>query len=213
MRILLDGKPVAALTAKHERDLRLSKAAETIEGAVLSAEDATAAYIRQTKWLYGILGGFALVLMLGIAIGATVTDGLNQGDRLMVVSGAVVAAALLATFLWLMLRYRIRSWNRTLDKRRDGMPPPGTAIRLDAEGLAVATQSFAWPSLALESVEISAGSSGADSDTVYTVERLSLASPGGLIVLDKGMLRNGYMIVDNVWRRLHVPYRGQDEQG
>jgi hypothetical protein len=207
MHILIDGKPVAALTAKHERDLRLSKAADSIEGSVLSAEDATSAYIRQTKWLYGLLGGFALVLMLGVAIGATVSDGLTQGDRLMVVSGAVVAAALLATFLGLMLRYRIRSWNRTLDKRRDGMPPPGTAIRLDAERLAVATQSFAWPSLTVEQVEISAGSSGADSDTVYTIERLSLASPVGPLVLDKGMLRNGYMIVDNVWRRLHAPHQ------
>lgn len=205
MRILLDGKPVAALTAKHERDLRLSKTAESIEGSVLSAEDATSAYIRQTKWLYGILGGIALVLML--AIGATVTDGLDQGDRVMVVSGAIVAAALLMTFLWLLLRSRIRAWNRTLDTRRNGMPPPGTAIRLDADHLAVAEQSFAWPSLAVEQVEISAGSSGANSDTVYTIERLSLASPGGPLVLDKGMLKNGYMIVDNVWRRLHAPHQ------
>ena len=208
MRILISGKPVAALTARHERDMRLAKAADSIEGSVLSAEDATSAYIRQTKWLYGLLGGFAFLLMLGIAIGASVSDGLNQGDRLMVVSGAVVAAALLATFLWLMLRYRIRSWTRTLDKRRDGMPLPGTAIRLDAEGLAVATQRFAWPSLTVEQVEISAGSSGPDSGgSVYTIERLSLASPGGPIVLDKGMLRNGYMIVDNAWRRLHAPHQ------
>jgi len=205
MRILLDGKPVAALTAKQERTIGLSKAAESIEGAVLSAEDATAAYIRQTKWLFGILGGIALVLMLGIAIGVTVDESVNQGDRQMIVSGAIVAAILLATFLWLVLRYRVRRWNRTLDTRRQGLPPPGTAIRLDAEGLAVATQSFAWPSLALEQVEFSVGSSGADSDTVYTLQRLSLASPGGLIVLDKGMIGNGYLIVDNVWRRLHAP--------
>ena len=205
MRILLDGKPVAALTAKQERAIGLSKAAESIEGAVLSAEDATAAYIRQTKWLFGILGGIALVLMLGIAIGVTVDDSVNQGDRQMIVAGAIVAAILLATFLWLVLRYRIRRWNRMLDERRQGLPPPGTAIRLDAEGLAVATQRFAWPSLALEQVEFSVGSSGADSDTVYTIQRLSLASPGGPIVLDKGMIRNGYLIVDNVWRRLHAP--------
>jgi hypothetical protein len=205
MRILLDGKPVAALTAKQERAIGLSKAAESIEGAVLSAEDATAAYIRQTKWLFGILGGIALVLMLGIAIGVTVDDSVNQGDRQMIVSGAIVAAILLVTFLWLVLRYRVRRWTRTLDQRREGLPPPGAAIRLDAEGLAVAAQSFAWPSFALEQVEFSVGSSGADSDTVYTIQRLSLASPGGLIVLDKGMIGNGYLIVDNVWRRLHAP--------
>lgn len=205
MRILLDGKPVAALTAKQERAIGLSKAAESMEGSVLSAEDATAAYMRQTRWLFGILGGIALVLMLGIAIGATVTDGLGRGDRQTIVAAAIVLSILLATFLWLVLRHRVRRWNRTLDERREGLPPPGTAIRLDAGRLTVATQSFAWPSLSVEAVEISAGSSGADSDTVYTIERLSLASPGGPIVLDKGMFRNGYMIVDNVWRRLRAP--------
>lgn len=205
MRILLDGKPVAALTAKQERAIGLSKAAESMEGSVLSTEDATAAYMRQTRWLFGILGGIALVLMLGIAIGATVTDGLGQGDRQTIVAAAIVLSVLLATFLWLVLRHRVRHWNRTLDERREGLPPPGTAIRLDAERLTVATQSFAWPSLALEQVEFSVGSSGADSDTVYTLQRLSLASPGGPIVLDKGMIGNGYLIVDNVWRRLHRP--------
>jgi hypothetical protein len=204
MRILINGKPVDALTAKQERAVGLSKVVETAEGSVLSAEDATAAYIRQTKWLFVILGGIALVLMFGIAIGATVIDGLNQGDRQMIVSGAVVAAVILVTFLWLMLGYQTRRWNRTLHKRREGMPPPGTAIRVDAERLAVATQSFAWPSLTVEQVEISVGSSGADSDTVYTIERLSLASPNGPIVLDRAMLTNGYPIVDNIWRRLRI---------
>ncbi len=81
MRLPIAGKPVAALTARHERDLRLSKAADSIQGSVL----------------------------------------------------------------WLMLRYRIRSWNRTLDRRRDGMPPPGTAIHLDAERLAPPARPVSGP--------------------------------------------------------------------
>ena len=207
MRILINGKPVATLTTRQERDLRVAKAADSIEGSVLTAEEATASYIRRTRFLFVALGTIGLVLMLGMAIGVTLDEGVNQSDRLVGQVGGIVTSALLVTFLWFMLGYRIRRWTRTLGKRQEGMPSAGTVIRLDAERLAVAAQSFAWPSLALEQVEIAEASSGPDSGTVYIIERLSLAAPGGAIVLDKAMIGNGARIVDNVWRRLYVPHR------
>ena len=37
---------------------------------------------------------------------------------------------------------------------------------------------------------------------MYIIERLSLASPSGPVVLDTEMMGSGRLIVDNIWRRL-----------
>jgi len=39
---------------------------------------------------------------------------------------------------------------------------------------------------------------------MFTLERLVLAGPGGVIVLDPAMMRNGHLIVGNAWRRMRL---------
>jgi hypothetical protein len=115
---------------------------------------------------------------------------------------------LLATFILLLLRHRIRVWNRALDRRLAGLAPAGTTIGIDAKGPSLAGETFTWPSLAIEQVEITHFSSGPDQvDPVYVIDRLSLVASTHVIVLDKPMMRNGPQIVDNNWRRLCVAKR------
>jgi len=165
MRILIDGKPVDALTAKQERALRLSRTEAVVQGSVLAASDATNAYITQTRRLYIILGSIAMVLILGISLAGAISDPID--GWLMVPAGIVVAGAL-ALFLHLLLRHRIRAWNRALGHHGEGMAPAGTAVAVDAKGL-------------------------------------SLAAATRVIVLDKAMMQNGPLLVDNAWHLMRAP--------
>ena len=46
------------------------------------------------------------------------------------------------------------------------------------------------------------GQTGGRRATMYIIERLSLTSPSGPVVLDTAMMGSGRLIVDNIWRRL-----------
>ena len=201
MRILIDGKAAAALTAKQERALTLSRTEEAVQGSVLAADEATNAYIRQTKRLHFIIGSIGVVLILCGSLAGAISD---EMDGWLIAPVGVVIAGALALFIHLMVRHRIRAWNRALGHRGEGMAPAGTAIGVDAKGLSVASEVFIWPSLAIDQVEITSYSSGADtSETFHVIDRLSLAASERVIVLDKAMMQNGPLLVDNVWRRLH----------
>jgi len=203
MRVLIDGKPVDTLTAKQERALRLSRVEAAVQGSVLGASDATNAYITQTRRLHIILGSIGIVLILGISVAGAVSDPID--GWLMVPAGIVIAGAL-ALLLHLMLRHRIRAWNRALGHHGEGMAPAGTAIGVDAQGLSLAGEVFAWRSLAIDQVEITSYSAGGDSpDTFHVIDRLSLAAATRIIVLDKAMMQNGPLLVDNAWRLLRAP--------
>ena len=84
------------------------------------------------------------------------------------------------------------------------MPPAGTAIFLDAKGLSVGSETFAWPSLAIDQVELTrtSASSGETSTVIHIVDRLSLSAGTKTVVLDRTMLQNGLLLVDNAWRKL-----------
>jgi len=203
MRILINDKPAGALTPKHERDFMLGKVQQDVKAMVLAPAQATEAYIAQTKRWVMILGGIALVLMLGIAIAGLVGDPLD-GD--LVAVGAVFIAGAFMLFMYLLLGHRIRTWNRKLQHRSEGLPPAGTAIFLDAKGLSVGAEIFAWPQLAIDQVELTEGSLASDGQTttIYVVERLSLLAGTKAIVLDRAMLQNGLLLVDNTWRKLRA---------
>ena len=60
--------------------------------------------------------------------------------------------------------------------------------------------------VAIESVEFTSGTlpQGDSSTDIMLVERLSLTAGAKGFVLDRAMMQNGILLVDNVWRRLHV---------
>jgi len=203
MRILIDGKPVDGLTAKRERSLMLGKVQDGVEGTVLTPAEATETYIRQTRRWFKILGGIAFVLMAAIAIAGISSD---PREGVFIALGALIAGGALLLFMVLLLRHRVRNWNRKLAHRVDGLAPPGTAIRLDPSGLSIGVEVFAWPSLAIEAVEFTSGSlpSGDTSTDIMLIERLSLTAGPKAIALDRAMMQNGILLVDNCWRRLHA---------
>ena len=56
--------------------------------------------------------------------------------------------------------------------------------------------------LAIEQVELAKFSSR--NRTMFTLERLTLAGSGGVVVLDPALMRNGHLIIGNAWRRMRL---------
>ena len=141
--------------------------------------------------------------MAAIAIAGIYSD---PREGVFIALGALIAGGALLLFMVLLLRHRVRNWNRKLARRVDGLAPPGTTIRLDASGLSIGAEVFAWPSLAIEAVEFTSGSlpSGDTSTDIMLIERLSLTAGPKAIALDRAMMQNGILLVDNCWRRLHA---------
>ena len=203
MRILIDDQPVDGLTAKRERSLMLGRVQDEVKGTVLTPAGATETYVRQTKRWFTILAVLALVLMVAISIAGISYE---PRDGAFIAVGVVIIGGGLLLFMRLLLSHRVRTWNRKLAHRVEGLSPPGTAIQLDGRGVAVGTELFDWPSLAIESVEFTSGTlpQGDSSTDIMLVERLSLTAGAKGFVLDRAMMQNGILLVDNVWRRLHV---------
>ena len=203
MRILIDDKLVDGLTPKRERSLMLGKAQDDVTGTVLTQAEATETYIRHTRRWFTILGGLALVLMAAIAIAGISYE---PREAVFIAVGVLIVGGALLLFMVLLLRHRVRTWNRKLGHRVDGLAPAGTAIRLDANGVSVGADVFAWPSLAIESVEFTSGTlpSGDTSTDIMLIERLSLTAGPKALTLDRAMMQNGILLVDNCWRRLHA---------
>jgi hypothetical protein len=82
------------------------------------------------------------------------------------------------------------------------MAPADTAIGVTAAGVAVAGHIFPWPTLAIEQVELA--KFGTRYRTMFTLERLTLAGPEGVVVLDPALMRNGHLIIGNAWRRMRL---------
>ena len=43
---------------------------------------------------------------------------------------------------------------------------------------------------------------------MFTLERLTLSGPAGVVVLDPALMRNGHLIIGNAWRRMRLAGRG-----
>jgi len=106
--------------------------------------------------------------------------------------------------LSLGLRYRVRVFTRKIAHRLEGLMPVGTVLAIDGAGLSVGPETFAWPTLAIDTIELSTGSlpSGDTSTDIMIVERLAVAAGPKTFMLDRAMIENGMLLVDNVWRRL-----------
>jgi hypothetical protein len=201
MRILINDKPVEALTPRQEKSFMLSRAEQEVKAIVLTPTGATEAYVAQTKRLFLILGGLAVVAMLGMAVAGPFIDPRDGG---FIAVAALIICAVFVLFMYLLLGHRMRTWNRKLAHRGEGLPPAGTAIFLDAKGLSVGSDIFAWPSLIIDQVELtrSNATTGETSTVIHVVERLSHSAGTKTVVLDRAMLQNGLLLVDNAWRKL-----------
>jgi hypothetical protein len=196
MRVLIAGNVHDPLTPAQEKDVRQFSAEESVQGMVLPADEATKAQAGKIKLVLMIFWGVIAI------IAAIIASMAEPADLPVVFTAAVAAVAALGLFFAFMVWRRTRSWQADLPRRLAGMAPAGTAIGVDAAGVAVGGQISPWPTLSIEQVEML--KLGAKYRTLFTLERLVLAGPGGTIVLDPILMRNGHRIVGNAWRRMRL---------
>ncbi len=196
MRVLIDGKACEALTPAQEKDIRQFREEASVQGQVLSADEATTARGRQTRTIFAILWGVVAVVAVLLASLA------GPADQPIVLPAAALILFLLGAFFVFNLRRRQQAWRRDLPRRLEGMAPEGTAIGVDAAGVTVAGRVQAWPTLAIEQIEL--GKFSTRQSTLLTLDRLTLKGPEGLVVLDPAMMRNGHLIIGNAWRRMRA---------
>jgi 4-amino-4-deoxy-L-arabinose transferase-like glycosyltransferase len=196
MRVLIAGTPHDPLSPAEEKDVRQFGAEESVQGVVLPADEASKAQASKIKLVLMIFWGIIAIIAAIIASMAT------PADLPAVFTAAVIAVAALGLFFAFMVWRRTRSWQRDLPRRLTGMAPAGTAIGVDAAGVAVGGQIFPWPTLSIEQVEML--KLGAKYRTLFTLERLVLVGPDGTIVLDPVLMRNGHRIIGNAWRRMRL---------
>lgn len=196
MRVLIDGKVHERLSPAEEQDVRQFRAEESVEGSVLSADQAGRAQVSQTRLLFIILWVVTAIVAAVMALLA------EPADQAMVSIGAVFIVGALGAFFTVLLWQRKRRWQRDLARRLEGMAPADTAIGVTAAGVAVGGHIFPWSTLAIEQVELA--KFGVRHRTMFTLERLTLVGSGGVVVLDPALMRNGHLIIGNAWRRMRL---------
>jgi hypothetical protein len=203
MRILINDKAVDELTPKVVKSLMLSKVQSEVKARVRTPAEATEFYVSQTKRWFTILAGVAVVLMAAIAIAGLSYE---PNDAPFLIVGMLVIVGALLLFMILLLRHRVKTWNNKLQHRSEGLAPAGTAIFLDENALSIGSDILPWPSLVIDQVELSQSSvqSGDTSTVVHVIERLSLKAGAKSFVLDRAMIENGLLLVDNAWRKLRA---------
>lgn len=199
MRVLIDGKVHEPLSPAEEQDVRQFRAEESVEGSVLSAQQAGRAQVSQARLLFMILWAVTAIVAAVMAALAA------PADQATVLVGAVLIVGALGAFFALVLWRRKRRWQRDLARRLDGMAPADTAIAVTAAGVAVAGHIFPWSTLAIEQVELA--KFGTRYRTMFTLERLTLVGSGSVVVLDPALMRNGHLIIGNAWRRMRLAGR------
>lgn len=201
MRILIDDKLVDGLTPKQEKTFFLSKVQEAVKGRILTPAEATQVFIAQTRRWFMIIGAIGGVLMLAVVIGGVVGE---PKSAAFIILFAVVVIGALVLFMTLILRHRVKVFTAKMAHRIEGLMPVGTVLAIDNAGLSVGPETFTWPMLAIDMLELSTGSlpSGDTSTDIMIVERLSVAAGPKTFMLDRAMTENGMLLVDNVWRRL-----------
>jgi hypothetical protein len=196
VRVLIDGKVHQPLSPTEEQDVRQFRAEESVEGLVLSADEAGRAQVGQARLLFMILWAVTAIIAAVVAFLA------EPAEQATVLLGAVLIVGALGVFFAVVLWQRARRWQRDLPRRLAGMAPAQTTIGVTAAGVAVAGQIFPWSTLAIEQVELA--KFGVRYRTMFTLERLTLVGSAGVVVLDPALMRNGHLIIGNAWRRMRL---------
>jgi hypothetical protein len=201
MRILIDEKPSDPLTARQWREISLWTMKDSFQGSMFSADEATRAYTSKTKWVYIVATSMFLALGCGLAL---LLDPSEQPVMYIAILGLTL---LVATFQFFSLRRKTRTWNERMSRRLLGLAPSAVRVGFDKIGLGVGDRVLPWDALAIQQADFIRHSitvTRGGTTTMYILERLSLTSPSGAVVLDTATMGSGRLIVDNVWRRLAV---------
>jgi len=198
MRVVIDGKPHDPLTPAQEKEINLFRDQPVVEGAVLSADEATRLYARGVKRTFAVMTMLVLLASMGIALVA------EPADRAIVFGWVGICVGALSLFYFLSLRRRTSKWQADLGRRRTSLPAEGSVVRVDPANLAASGISCAWSALTIDTVEFRR--IGSKYRTLYMFEHLVIGSPAGPIALDVAMIGNGHFIVGTAWRRLRAAH-------
>jgi hypothetical protein len=203
MRIVFDGREVERLDPKVARKISLAADTPVVEGSVLAADPIIAAAGRRSRIGLGIVGGIVAAILIGVAI---LTLSYEPAD--MVFIGPLYLVILMAMG-WggpAIYRQSLSRMRDTIVPRLARMAPAGTAVRLDAAGLTVGGRTTPWSAVTIEAVEV-VTQHDPDGDDGYTVEAVVLEAGGQPVVLDRGVMTNGPLLVDKALRTLGVAFR------
>ena len=198
MRVVVNGGAVDQLEPSIEKQLVSGGPHEHVQGAVLGAEDAVAATGRNMRILYGVVCGVAAVIMLGVIIGV---GSYEPRDLVWLIPFVLVLAGGLAVLLQFTFRRNTGKVRRRAAEQLARMPPVGTLVVVEADGLGVGQERHAWSALAVAAIDVTATSF--NDAPLNLIERLELDGAGARpLVLDAVLIGNGRAVVDEIWRRL-----------
>lgn len=206
MKITVNGKPRDRLSAGQLRVVQLKGAGSEAEGAVLPADEASRSYRAATARAFTILSGIGIALGLAILGGGLAAA--QPADRILVIlTGTASAVIVVAGARW---RYNraLASWDRRLAERVAALPPAGTRIRVDADGVTLGARRAEWSGLNIGEIELTEQNN--ENDSTITVDRLVLTAAAGPIVLDRHLMQNGGAVVESAYGKL-VRGRGVKE--
>lgn len=207
MRVFIDDNQVSIFTARQMRDVdaRPPKA-ETVEGPLLDLVTVDQRVTRAGRLFYGGLGAVVAVIIGGLVVG--LTFGATGSEQRTVLPVAVVAALACVVMIRWAYRRGIRRWRDQREARAAALPPAGTRVRVDADGLTIGQAQAAWSRLVVEEVHFN--KVAVSDDTSYWIERLALSVDGSHFLVDREFLREGQAIVKFAYVKLVVE-RGLEE--
>ena len=201
MDIIVNGERRETWTASEDRDVCLTKSPMPIFGRVLSrAEASRAAEAADANDVQrAALIGVAVTLLL-LLLPMTSERGPSAGGFLLVLTFGPLFVVGVVLVIRARAGARFRRLEARLDADVESWAETGAEVRVDADAMTVAGETYPWAELRCERIEIT-GSSDVDSSTI-TVERLVVAASGRRIVLDRLGLANGGPLVDAAYVKL-----------
>ena len=198
MQITIDDERVAALSPKQQKWIRLGKE-HTVATAKIISEDIATARLERVSLIFHIALGILVALLLGgIGIGLVLTDDNTLNKPLMI--GFYLAVAILIVFMFrYSMRRTRRNWQKAVEIGNAGIPATGGTVSIDAAGLMLNEQRFAWSDITIEAVGFR-GLPDTEGPTEMSVERLVLNSPQAAFALDTRMMSKVADVVNQITR-------------
>ena len=110
MRVLIDGKLHEPFLPAEEQDVRQFRAEESVQGAVLSADQATTTQVSQTRLLFVILWALTAI------VAAVIASLAEPSDQAIVFGAAGLVVAALGAFFAVVLWRRKQRWRQDLPR-------------------------------------------------------------------------------------------------
>ena len=194
MQVITDtSAPKDFSTVTRDIMLRNDKTDAPVDSAVLSKEAALRANKRSTIIYAGTIIAVSLAFLAPMSW-------LSFADNQPIMGWSFLGGLVFLVAASLgMAPWSVKYFSRTIGGRLRPMPAAGTTLRFDETNLAVGGRTLPLSSLQLDLVHLRSSIRG-KTRGVYEVERLTMTTPNGPLVLDQIGITNGQALVDNVYR-------------